>query len=254
MRGMRLNRDALGIPILDGNDIEILGERFLQKTTPHVLDTPMETPLMAIAERIDSLGFCTFSFDHNLGQTAEGYEYLGWFEPIRNHIEIDRSLTDEPRIFAFTLAHELGHFYLHSRAKPEAFQQYGDAKIKDSTRDIVTHRIEASNPRTLLEWQANRFAAAILMPKRTVPPALESVQRDRGITRHLGSIWLDRQPSSQKEYRIIVGKLAYTYGVSKAVARFRLRELSLLHIDERTMPTKVTDTLETALADLFSRR
>lgn len=44
----------------------------------------------------------------------------------------------------------------------------------------MTHRIEASNPRTFLEWQANRFAAGVLMPRRTVRAAVVDIQRARG--------------------------------------------------------------------------
>jgi len=48
----------------------------------------------------------------------------------------------------FTIAHELGHYILHSN--------FGDKKI-------VVNRSSASGR---LEWEANWFAAALLMPKK----------------------------------------------------------------------------------------
>jgi len=250
---MKLPRDPLGIPVLDTEDIEQLSERFLAYVAAPCLHSPRFTPLAEIMDRIRSMGLCSFSFNEDLGATDEGYKYLGYFDIRRKHIAIDVSLgPDDPR-FPFTVAHELGHFYLHSRIKPEALRTDMSGGLRDSTRDIVTHRIDASNPRSLLEWQANRFAAGILVPRRTLREALIDVQQKRGIRRQIGLIWVDRSQSSNREYGATLTQLAMFYQVSRSVVRYRLRELDLLRMDTHHMPTRVGDAMGDVLGDLFGR-
>ncbi len=247
---MRFRRDTFGIPVLGGEDVENIAERFLVHVAPHVLQAPAVTPLAAIMQQLQAQGHCTFSFGRDLGSTVEGYKYLGYYDLKRKHIAIDASLSDQDVRFPFTVAHELGHFYLHGRIDPRALRA-ADV-IRDSTRDLVTHRIDASNPRTLLEWQANKFAAAVLMPRATARDAVIDIQRERGIARNLGSIWLDRQAYNSVEYKLTMTHLATFYRVSRSVARFRLRELGILRVDPKTMPTRANESLGDILADLFS--
>jgi Zn-dependent peptidase ImmA (M78 family) len=248
---MKLPREDLGIPVLDAEDVEQLSGRFLSRVAPACLRGPRFAPLAEIMQAIQSKGLCTFSFDEDLGCTPEGYKYLGYFDIKRKHIAIDVSLSTEDPRFPFTVAHELGHFYMHGKIKPEALRSVRPDEIRDSTRDLVTHRIDAANPRSLLEWQANRFAAGILMPRLTVRDGLVEVQRARGIRRQLGLIWVDRQPSSNREYGATLTQLAAMYRVSRSVARYRLRELGLLHFDANTMPRRISESLGDALGELF---
>lgn len=55
----------------------------------------------------------------------------------------------------FTIAHELGHLFLHM-----GFETDGDL-WKSQKSDVTYHRAGQSHP----EYQANEFAAAFLMPK-----------------------------------------------------------------------------------------
>lgn len=65
------------------------------------------------------------------------------------HFKIQLSPTTSPLRDNFTIAHELGHFFLHY-----------DYDNPDNKEIIFTRY--GSGP---FEWQANRFAAAFLMPK-----------------------------------------------------------------------------------------
>ncbi|MES2177979.1 MAG: ImmA/IrrE family metallo-endopeptidase [Gemmatimonadota bacterium] len=248
---MKFTRDELGIPILNAEDIEQLTERFLGRAAPFALVSPSFTPLAEIMGRIQRSNLCSFSFDEHLGHTTEGYKYLGYFNIKRKHIAIDASLSSEDVRFPFTVAHELGHFYLHGDISPTALRADSSDGLRDSTRDLVTHRIDASSARSLLEWQANRFAAGILMPRRTVRDAVIQIQRERGLKRNLGMIWLDRQGVNRVEYKRTLGQLSSVYRVSQAVVRYRMRELGILQVDANTMLTRVGDTLGDALAELF---
>jgi Zn-dependent peptidase ImmA (M78 family) len=250
---MKLERDAAGIPVLSVDDVERIAEYFLARVAPATLSAPQFTPLSSIVDRVRRSGKCTFSFDEDLGSTSEGYKYLGYYSIRRRHIAIDISLIDDDVRFPFTLAHELGHFFLHGKVKPEALRADSDDGLRDSTRDLTTHRIEASNPRSLMEWQANRFAAAILIPRATVRDALIEHQQSRSINRNLGIVWADRQPKSGMEMRLAVQQLAAVYRVSNSVVRYRLRDLSILQIDHKSMPTRVRDSLGDVLGEMFGQ-
>ncbi len=249
---MKVRRDQLGIPILDSGDIEDIAQHFLAKVAPSVLAIPSFTPLAEIADQLQKRELCTFSFNEDLGETANGHKYLGYFDIRRRHIAIDACLGPDDARFPFTLAHEFGHFYLHGKVKAEALGGGREAEIRDSTRDLVTHRIEATRPRTLLEWQANRFAAAILIPRATAQNALISVQRSRGIRRRLGTLWLDRQPANRREYPLTVAHLASFFRVSRAVVRYRLGDLGLSHTEKGAVPVRLGDELGSVLEELFA--
>ena len=95
----------------------------------------------------------------------------------------------------FTIAHELGHFYLHPQK--DAFVDYRNHK--DNDRDIET---------TNKERQANMFAAALLMPRKDLARDFKNISK--GL--------------SDDEVAIILAK---RYEVSEDAMRFRLKNLGL---------------------------
>jgi Zn-dependent peptidase ImmA (M78 family) len=92
----------------------------------------------------------------------------------------------------FTIAHELGHFFLHPQK--DTFVEFRD--------NGTTH-----SPRSLKEIQANQFAAALLMPRKNLLKDIISYQ-DTGIT--------DK----------VIQALAERYQVSEESMNYRLRNLS----------------------------
>jgi len=223
-----MKRDKFGVPVVGAPDIERLAEAFLACFCPSVLDRPEFTPLMQILQELQGKLGLRVEPAARLGNSPEGHKYLGSFEPASRTIRIDESLTltDDPR-FSFTVAHELGHFVLHSDVNLEALDQ-GHTIIRDSGRDLVLNRVDSAKPRSMLEWQANRFAVGILLPRRTVSEAVRLVQSELGIIRNLGSIWIDASESSEVDFKETVRRLGALYQVSKAALRYRLDELGML--------------------------
>jgi len=75
----------------------------------------------------------------------------------------------------FTLAHELGHYFL--RHKPD-FQQSGEMGFRCSPKDMKdTHRPQ--------EIAANRFAAELLMPASQFRPMMSGAPLDYTLINHL---------------------------------------------------------------------
>jgi hypothetical protein len=91
------------------------------------------------------------------------------------------------------------------------------------------------------------------MPRTTVRTAVIEHQQSRSIGRNLGTIWVDRQPKSGMEMRLALRQLAAVYRVSNSVVRYRLRDLSILHIDHKTMPTRIGDSLGDVLGEMFGQ-
>ncbi|WP_240978998.1 ImmA/IrrE family metallo-endopeptidase [Longimicrobium terrae] len=249
---MRVFRDNLGIPRLSRDDVERVAEHFLSTLARYALnvDLPLPTNLGYILRDLKEGSFCTFSHDGHLGYKPNGEPCLGTYSFSRQHLTISKDLERTDPRYVFTCAHEIGHFFLHSKVQPQAFQEQGEVEIRDSARDFVVIRSD-SVPRTIMEWQANRFAASILMPRITVQTVLAKVQRDLGISRR-GKIWLDHQKHIKRDFYRTVQGVAQHYNVSQAVVQMRLRELNLIDTSSTYGLQRIYDSdLETALRQLY---
>jgi hypothetical protein len=134
-------RDSNGIPILESEEVEILAECFLSELAPDVLARPLFTPIAEIVYGLQQRGHLTFELWADLGMSPKGHKYLGWYVPALRLIRIDKILGDNDPRFPFTVAHELGHFYLHNELNPEVLDNAPE--IRDSIREIVIHRVES---------------------------------------------------------------------------------------------------------------
>lgn len=219
--------DANGIPILSRTDIEERSESFIRHFDDDCLSTPQMTPLGAICTRLAGEYRVAFDFSDDLGSATDGYRIMGRFHPGSRTISIDASLVEGDPRFSFTLAHELGHLVLHCRIQPDLLVPNTEA-IEDTRRQLTLERADSADPGSWIEWQANAFAASLLLPRLTVPLAVEDKQRAMGINRSLGRIYLDIQGGNRRDYRTIVDHLRYVYQTSRAVVKIRLRELNIV--------------------------
>jgi Zn-dependent peptidase ImmA (M78 family) len=249
---MKLQRDELGIPKFNREGLEQAAEQFLATMADYALKVTVLLPtnLGYVVQALREAEFCTYSHDGELGHKSNGFPCLGIYSFSRRHITISKDLPKTDPRYTFTCAHEIGHAYLHERVHPRAFQEQGEVEIRDSARDFVTVRADGG-PRARMEWQANRFAASILMPRATVRAVLAKVQGDLGIGRR-GRIWLDNQPHIRNDFYRVVRGIAQHYNVSQTVVEVRLKELQLIQVSSRygLQPIKDAD-LEVALRELF---
>lgn len=98
----------------------------------------------------------------------------------------------------FTIAHELGHYFLHQ-----------DDTFMDDDEDVVEYR-HSSNQGDKKEVEANQFAAALLMPKNFLKKHFDSLRE------------------FHTDIDEIVLLLSEKYEVSKDAMRYRLMNLHLL--------------------------
>ncbi len=85
------------------------------------------------------------------GNFPQGYNIAGFYDKNRSEIVVEK---DDPLFRqVFTVAHELGHYYLHKDKPEEIFYR----------SDMDNLNAEQKNQ----EQEANWFAASLLMPKET---------------------------------------------------------------------------------------
>jgi hypothetical protein len=216
------------IPHLSRQDIEERAERVLTWFNPRQLRAPRVTPIEEIIARLDSEAQLVLSLGIPLGVSVRGNKILGefLFKPIPT-ILIDPSLPHGGPRFRLTMAHELGHFTLHRRL------------------DLCFGK-KARNDRDWLEWQANTFASAILMPRTTVAKAIVEKQRELGVNR-VGRIFVDDQWCNRQDYKAILKHLQKSFGVSRTTLVIRLRALRLLEDQRRVFQEKPRVLLRTLL-------
>lgn len=175
----KFRRDSNGLPILTRSEIEEYVEEFITIFDKDCLKEPQATPLPSICQTLKEKLNVKFIFDIDLGASPEGYKYRGRFHIPSSTIFIDKSLKWNDSRFNFTLAHEIAHFVLHKKIKLNMLKGEKE-EISDTNRHLILDHRQSDNPRDWLEWQANKFASSLLLPRQTVPKAVIEKQQELG--------------------------------------------------------------------------
>lgn len=206
---MRL--DPSSLPFLSDEGLEGRVRRLLAHArTALRRDLVPPIPVDEILERVLRVTFEVDSLSVRLG--VPGALGATWFDA-RGPVVIDESLGTEGGRFFFTLAHETGHFVLH---RPWALEQQAlwGPLLEQESVVVVCGDLEApARPR--VEVQADRFAAALLMPRNALRATVYRVRRERGL-------------DDEEAYVRAVADVGNFANVSLQALRIRLRELGLL--------------------------
>jgi Zn-dependent peptidase ImmA (M78 family) len=155
--------DEASVKSITTEDIEIAAERLLEQY--RITSKREEFPILVenIAEQF--LGY-------NIDITNEGLfanpKLLGGISFETDTIFVNASIEDHEGRYNFTIAHEIGHHVLHK----EIFCNSLVSKDKILCREIST--------KPLAEQQADRFAAALLMPRKEITGAV-GLQKSKSI-------------------------------------------------------------------------
>jgi len=124
----------------------------------------------------------------------------------------------------FTVAHELGHYLLgHGQYMQQEFCGGSDID-RDGRFGMLAQDIAR------MEWQANRFASALLLPREQLAVSLAGLIQLHGITnRGYGVLYVDNDPWNLRTFISITESLASEFGVSRSVVEYRLKNLNLLN-------------------------
>lgn len=156
-----------------------------------------------------------FEFDERLD-----IDTLGKINLKSGKININPDLKDDIYRWRFTLAHEIGHLFLHQKLLSEYILENIDKEDHLSLSSISTD----FNKR--LEVQANIFAANLLLPYRSLINDVGQYFVDNDIRK--GYLYWDDQSCNQYLVFTLLNRLHLKYKISKEVAKIRLKQLNIL--------------------------
>lgn len=135
----------------------------------------------------------------------------------KSYIFINRNIDNAGRRH-FTIAHELGHYFLSHHLK--------DNSIFCSNTDIA----EEGSQIDPIEREANYFASCFLMPEEKVKVAFLSILENRSRQR-IKDFLLVKNDYTFGIWVLIRDELTKRYGVSEAALRYRLQYLRLTRFE-----------------------
>ena len=171
--------------IMNKVNIEVLAESVLEQY--FTSDFPVEPARIA-----QKLGI---PINQRVFKTYNGDIISGGIIKEHNEISIYVNANDSMNRKRFTIAHELGHFFL---------------RHLDNKGEYVDLHREAIYNKSIEENDADEFAGCILMPKAAVEDKVR-IMKDIGL-----------------EDRVIIEKLAHIFVVSREAMKVRLKNLNLI--------------------------
>lgn len=217
-----------GVPILNKQEIDLIGEKLVRDFCPEAMETPMEMDIDSFIERY--LGMTVFNDTGKIPVYNPNKRCAEYVSAKARTVIIDSSLLDEGQEhrYRFTMGHEGGHDIFHSRyfrynPNQLSFFDRGETPMIQCRTDIQGENrkpVEQWNDRDRMEWQANRLSAALLMPKSMVFKLIESL------------------PSMEKLLRDVtyIMKVSKTFNVSTEAAKHRLLELGIVQRERSIRP------------------
>ena len=227
-----------GVPILSGKEIDAIGNRFIADFQPEVLSHPAPVNIEAFIECYLGMTQDYQFLSHNgiyLGMTVfNDTNRVVVFSPQTNRAEYisakartviidNRLLADnQQHRYRFTLGHEGGHDIFHS-----AYYSYNPAQLTmDNTvlAPMIQCRVDNQTARKKpttwddhdwMEWQANRFSSALLMPE----DAVRSIA-DKYV--------LQGKLKNPANIGMLVAKISGIFDVSVTAAAIRLKDLGYI--------------------------
>ncbi len=239
---------AEGIPVLSAAQIDTMAEQLVREIQPELFFSQVDSVNLSLAmKKLNGWHFAgrylsgsgsllgLASFQGGAMQiTDETRTSLEILQVPPRSILVDRGLfrKENERIFRFTLAHEMGHALLHERfasseANMQSYQEDGNRRRLEDSADRfgIREKKELQTGYDWIEWQANAFASALLMPK--------SLVRQTG-----NMIFSERIP-----YMEFLNELCITvmdvFKVSQSAAFYRLKELDIAPEGSRVLPNGV---------------
>lgn len=190
-------------------------------------DFARPAPLENILEKLINAGWIKFSHDAELGMLPGNRRIRGMFNVNPLSIHVCASLKAWDAEFRFVLAHEIGHLVLHRKLIGPG--KFIDRKeVPADTYEQLKYRDKATmSDLGWVEWQANEFAACLVLPHLYLLKELSEKQINKGIVRNLGMLYFDDQPRNQIECAIIMAELAIKHSVTADLMRKRLARLGI---------------------------
>ncbi|WP_183073492.1 ImmA/IrrE family metallo-endopeptidase [Roseinatronobacter ekhonensis] len=131
----------------------------------------------------------------------------------------------------FTIAHEVGHLCLeHGKFLLSETVVENDLYVENNSKEIFNYQ--------RLEFQANIFAAELLLPDTQFRNTVEALREKYGTHgRSFGYIFVDDQPCNYVPYSQMLADLSELFGVSRRAIEIKLKRAGLV-TDNRSSFTR----------------
>ena len=101
-----------------------------------------------------------------------------------------------------------------------------------------------------MEFQANYFAATLLMPRSYILEDFQRLTRSLDIRdRGFGALYVDEQACNRQSFQIVTDRLMRIYGVSRTAVKIRLESFGLLRDMRQTSSLRPIVSLFGGTAD-----
>ncbi len=228
-----------GVPVLKQEEIDTIGEEFVRDFQPGVLTDPepvdvegfiecylgMTTDYQYLSHNGIYLGMTVFNDTDNVIVWSPETNQAEYISARARTVIVDNRLLEDNQEhrYRFTLGHEGGHDIFHT-----AFFHYDPNQLSlldtpmapmiQCRRDNT--QTGQKNPRCWndhdrMEYQANRFSSAFLMPKSAVKLLAQRHRQESRLVRNIA----------------LVHDMVETFDVSMEAATYRLKDLGIVEKD-----------------------
>ncbi|MCP2027395.1 Zn-dependent peptidase ImmA (M78 family) [Flavobacterium sp. HSC-32F16] len=221
IQGALLPAEVEGLKKLSAKHIDAIASQLITEFRPEILNYGLPIPLPELLKHLNKKHKLKYSYSDMENEANK--QVLGYFDAEKNEIILSLSIKDSVRE-PFVVAHEIGHFILHKNLRVNK-ARYNN--FKDTSFSLFEQSYTLKNPKNWIEWQANCFAASLLMPQFSIQAILILTQNNLGISK-AGSIFLDDQECNRRDFIEIIERMAGHFNVSKQSIEYRLNDLGLI--------------------------
>ncbi len=141
----------------------------------------------------------------------------------RKVIVVKKTVTP-PERKNFTIAHELGHYFL----KHTFSNKYKGCRISEKTG----FRKFSTKKEMKIEQEANVFAADFLLPKEMITPYIKTGLKLTDRYKY-GAFFIDSQPCNYRDWNIFSSLLVHRFKTSKEAIKWRLYDTGAVRLPEK---------------------
>lgn len=235
-------------PFMSRTDIEERVRHMLDYVLPDRENDPSPPDLERVVAVLQSKYGVRFSYSDDLGALPTGETVLGMFTVGPLTIRITPSLSPWLPEFRRVLAHELGHLVLHRSMIGKGKYISNERPIVDTAKQLRYRETAELSDLGWVEWQANEFSMCLILPRRYMQALVCAAQTEIGISRNLGTMYLDDQPCNKRDCQRIVAQIADRSGAKVPLLWRRLRFLGILEDHQKKRSRSIFQSLDALFA------
>ncbi len=210
-----------GLLKLSRRQIEFKTEDLLNQIDTNILSKSQPTPIERIERFIEIQK--EIKIITNTEIISKERKILGCYNAKDKQIIIDKSIIQNKN-YPFVIAHEIGHLFLHNNLMVcnNSYELFEDPEF-----NFKLNRYELTEDQHWIEWQANQFAASLLMPEETIRNVLYIFQKNNGI-RNKGIVFYDNQVDNQRLFVATIRTIAKYLKIANINVEYRLSNLGII--------------------------